>query len=88
MGRGRWAGPAAAEPLEMGGVGGVEHGLPVGHDRLGVAGVDVGGMQIPDAGVVVHPVVPVGEPAHPRAGLDDVGEAGGVIQSTCDDRAT
>ncbi|MCP3877324.1 MAG: hypothetical protein GY701_02855 [Sulfitobacter sp.] len=39
-------GGLVAEPLVVGGVGGVEDGLAGGDDRRGGAGVDISGMEV------------------------------------------
>ncbi len=50
---------AGGEPFGVGGVGGVEGGLTMLDDGGVVAGVEVGGAQVADPGVVVDLVVPV-----------------------------
>src|SRR6266511_5772150 len=67
------------EPFGVCGVRGVEGGLAVGDDDGVVAGMQVGGAQVADAGVVVDLVVPTEEPAAPRPGVADGGEPVGVV---------
>ncbi|MGI8947224.1 MAG: hypothetical protein ACR2FV_04465, partial [Ornithinimicrobium sp.] len=68
-----------AEPLGVVGIGAVEDILAGGHDLVGGAGVDVDGMQIRNAGMVVLMVVPPGESAHPGPRLVQALEPVGVV---------
>ncbi len=65
-------------------LGFVEHGLTLREDLRLAAGVQVGGVQVPDGAVVVLMVVPGEEVPAPRAGgleaVEPVGVVGVVLQ--------